>query len=445
VPSKSKVVALATLAATGVIAALFADPRVTPVTHPLWARMLLRAIEMDDAVKASVRASTVFATLSGRDSRVFAADASFETDGVVVTHVGPTQRLSAVAGTGEVKYAVAIVQGGDYRLRARLLGDPAHPVSAEIVPTSGEAAVRTFSLVPPREVGWIVGGTAHLDPGTYKTSLLLPAGTSLEYVEVVPPCVSPVEPLGGWKPDAITTADDLAVTAIRAMSMEDALAPADMPIEVSASHFSTEDGKDHEVKEGVEGSALKAGENGLKADLAVDLPEAGLYTLEAFVTAGNGQRWHADGCRKAVVCSNTPTGWHPVMTQAFSPGRHIFSVALADGAVVGGIRLVRRKDGADAYVAALRRAGFDPGEGPVTRQTAVSAMQFVRHLHTGRAPFCGDVPDPIPLGGQRLAAPATLAGTVAAPLSNVSSSKTPPLDGAILPPQERASPVQPAS
>ena len=53
---------------------LFGDPRVTPVTHPLWARLLLRALDMDDTANASSHASQVFGALSWRESLGLRAD-----------------------------------------------------------------------------------------------------------------------------------------------------------------------------------------------------------------------------------------------------------------------------------------------------------------------------------------------------------------------------------
>ena len=63
-----KSVVLAAVVATAALVPLFGDPRQTPVTHPLWARMLLRSLEMTDAVRASSQASQVFSALAPRDS-----------------------------------------------------------------------------------------------------------------------------------------------------------------------------------------------------------------------------------------------------------------------------------------------------------------------------------------------------------------------------------------
>ena len=105
---------------------------------------------------------------------------------------------------------------------------------------SGPRSPRAFRIVPEGVPGWGVGGTAHLDPGVYATSILLPEGAALEYVEVAPPCVNPVEPAGGWQAAGITTAEDLAVTALRALDREDALAPAASPLEHEAADFQTD-------------------------------------------------------------------------------------------------------------------------------------------------------------------------------------------------------------
>jgi hypothetical protein len=45
--SRRKTVALVFVAAAAALVPLFGDPRLTPVTHPIWARMLLRGLEMN--------------------------------------------------------------------------------------------------------------------------------------------------------------------------------------------------------------------------------------------------------------------------------------------------------------------------------------------------------------------------------------------------------------
>ena len=80
---------LKTLVLVGVVASaalvpLFGDPRQTPVTHPLWARMLLRSLEMTDAVRASAQASQVFSALAPRDSLAYSADRFLRAEGAAL-------------------------------------------------------------------------------------------------------------------------------------------------------------------------------------------------------------------------------------------------------------------------------------------------------------------------------------------------------------------------
>ena len=222
----------AILGAAVVVAALvplFGDPRQTPVTHAIWGRMLLRALDMTEAVRESAQASQVFATLSWRDSLSFTADGFASGDGVAVKDEAGVRRVVAGATPGEVAYAVAVVQGGDYQFRVRMAGEPARPATAEIASAPGGRTFKTLTFTPQAIAGWVAGGTAHLDPGSYRAAVLLPPGAALERVEVAPGCVASVEPPGGWQATAVTTVDDLAVTALRAMDVEAELPPPRPP------------------------------------------------------------------------------------------------------------------------------------------------------------------------------------------------------------------------
>ena len=136
---------------------------------------------------------------------------------------------------------------------------------------------------------------------------------------------------------------------------------------------------------------VSAGADGLRAIVTIDVPEAGLYSLEALLAPGDGQRWLVDGCRKAMVCPAGAPGWRPVLAQVLAKGRHLLVVTLAGGASLDRLRVERKKDAASDYVAALRRLGFDAGpEGPVSRATALEAARFVREKRRDRLAGCGD-------------------------------------------------------
>jgi hypothetical protein len=386
----------ALLASIGTLAAILplrGDPRVAPVTHPEWARLLLRALEVPDAVRATPRASHAFAALSWKTSLAFRGDDFTASDRVQLAGEG---NVVADAPSGEVTYPLSIVRPGDYRLRILAAGDPATPLTAEIRPYGQREAAATFDVAPAGVAGWLEAGTAHLDPGAYTASLVLPAGTRVEHVEVAPPCVNAVEPRGGWRPTAIVNATDLAVTALQAVDGESELPPAASPVEVPASAFQSDEPQMLTVDAGRPFVALHGGRDGLRAWAMFDLPEEGLYTLSVFGLKGAGQRWLTDHCLKAVLCPSPQEGqaeWWVVTTAAMAAGRHAIAVNLGAGSSVERIRLERKKAGDEDYVATLHRLGFDAGPaGNVTRAKAVDAMEWVRGRRRQSARVaCGDV------------------------------------------------------
>jgi hypothetical protein len=444
-----KTLVLAAVVGAAALVPLFGDPRSTPVTHALWARMLLRSLDMTDAVRTSSQASQVFATLAWRDSLSYPADRYLREQGASVRQEGGQAVLSASAGPAEVSYAVAVAQPGDYQLRARLSGQPGTPATAEILPMAGGPAVKSFTLFPAVETGWVFAGSTHLDPGAYAAQFLLPPGCTLSQVEIAPPCVNSIEPAGGWKPTAVTTTQDLAVTTLKAIDVEHELPPAATPIEITGDQFQVEVPvqavEARAQAQGLDAMTLRASHSGLRAIVAVELPEAGLYSISAFVSPGAGQRWLADGCRKAVVCPGPGTGWRPIMSQVFAAGRHTLVLTLGDGATVERVRVEQKKSQPSDYVATLKRLGFDPGpDGPVARGRALDAMRFVRDQRRSRvAALCGDVPpEPTPT-----ALPTQVAGSVTPapnqPPTQPVGPTEPPVGPPLLPPQSPATPVTP--
>jgi hypothetical protein len=403
VASRLKSLALTAIVAGAALVPLYGDPRATPVSHSEWARMLLRGLELDEMAAATQQASQAFSILSWRNSLALRADQYLRADGVAVDE----NFVRARGQDGEVVYPLAVVRGGDYRLRVRVSGDPASPAEAQIVPAGGSVPVKTLAIVPASLAGWVDAGIVHLDPGAYTAALALPSGTSLEQLEMVPPCLAPVEPLGGWRTTAITHADDVAVTLVKALDLESELPPAAAPIEVAA--------KDFEVAAGaavvpaavtdasaLEGYALRSGPNGLQAMVFVEVPEDGLYTLDAFGLVAGGQSWLGNACRKAVLCEEAVTPgirpeWRHVMTTELAAGRHFFTVILGPSASIERVRLTRRKRSAADYLDTVKRLGFDPGPpGPVTRRKAIDAMQWMRGRRLELAALSKPCGDPLP-------------------------------------------------
>lgn len=425
-----KTLALAALVGAGVIVPLFGDPRSSPVSHAEWARLLLRALELNDTVALSSQAGQAFSVLSWKSSLAYPGDRFMRADGVEVVKEGDVRRIVARAELAEASYSLSVVRQGDYRLRVKIAGDPANPAEAELMRFGSTDPMRSYTVVPSSVEAWLDVGTMHLDPGTYTASFSLPQGSSLANVEIAPPCLTPVEPTGGWRAAAITQTEDIAVTALRAIDQEHELPLADAPFEFTAGDFQADESVKSAAESGDEPAAagmwLKSGEQGAQAILFVDVPEDGIYSLSQLSLNTGGTSWMADACRKAVVCPKEDEGqsrleWNPVMTAPFTKGRHFFSVTLGKDSKIARVRFERKKDGPQDYLGTLRRLGFDPGPSgqAVGRNKAVDAMNWIQEHNPlrGQRAFCGEieVPSRLIATGEQPAPPVAQAQTANPP------------------------------
>jgi hypothetical protein len=424
---------------------LYGDPRPGAVSHAEWARLLLRGLDLlEPAARLGDQASMAFTTLSGRDSLSLASDQYIKGRGVEPLGEGASRRLRVSATVGEVSYAMAVARSGEYRLRLRLAGDPTLAAEAELAAV-GAGPKQTFSVVPGAMPGWVDAGSLRLTPGAYTASVLLPKGSELSFIELAPPCVNAIEPRGGWKAAAVARTDDVALTVLRALDLENELPPAAPPIELLGSDFQLEEPSLLAIPVSLNDKALRAGPRGSKAVVTAELPEPGLYTLSFFGTKGGGQSWGADRCRRAVLCPDTESvaSWHTVLSGEFSSGLHTFSVVLGAGAAVERLRLERKKDAAGDYVATVRRLGLELGpDGPVARERADAAWQFVKGRHgSGIEQSCGEVV----LSDTQIASAGPAAGPPGGgvvPPPGV-PPVNPPIGPPVLPPVPPASPILP--
>jgi hypothetical protein len=374
---------------------LYGDPRVSSVSHPEWGRMLLEGLDLAEALPRTSPASLVFSVLSWKTNLTQTAERYVHADGVALERE-PQRLLRAVADPGEAAYALAVARAGDYRVRVRLTGGTQQPAVVELARAGRDERGYEFSVRPPQVTGWVDAGVAHLAPGAWTASVSMPLGAALESIEIAPPCLSPIEPFGGWRSPKVTDTVDLAVTVIQALELESELPPGDTPIDIPARDFRPQDPQTLTVAQAVDGYVVAGGTRGIKVDVSAEAPEKGLYTLSFFGLRGEGQRWAADGCHKVIVCSapepERVPGWHVLGTLDLAAGRHLFTIALGPGATIERLRLERRKQAGEDYLATLRRLGFDPGpDGPVTRQKAEEAIDFLRRRRLERpTPDCGD-------------------------------------------------------
>ncbi|HEX9187548.1 MAG TPA: hypothetical protein VGB87_10775, partial [Vicinamibacteria bacterium] len=368
---------------------LYGDPPPdSAVSHPEWARQVLRGLSLlSDEPGVNDTAAQAFATLSGRDSRTFRADRFVRGRGV---ETGDGESIRAVGGIGEAVYALGIARPGDYRLRLQVAS--AQPAEAEMTKAGDTTLLRSFP-VPATDgaKGWVDAGTIHLDPGAYNAAVLLPEGGSLDFIELAPPCLEPIEPVGGWKAGAITTKDDVAVTLLQALDRESELPPSGSAIELDGSALRAEDGPPAPAGT----TSFQGGPRGARAVLMVDIPADGRYTLSVFGTHVGGQRWLADGCRKSLVCpsSDAIPAWRVVLTGRFQKGPHVFDTVIGPNTVVDLIRLEPKKDTPADYAATVARLGLDLGaDGPITREKVEEARRFLETRHAElQQELCGDI------------------------------------------------------
>lgn len=366
------------------------------ITHPEWARMVLRGLELlTGADDIHARASTAFATLAGHDSRSWSADGYSRAARIEVVNRDQMSVIRPTGVVGEAVYPLAVARPGDYQLRLHV-ATPI-PAEAEIAPFGEGEMLRSFVVPAEPVLGWVEAGVVHLDPGAYDASVLLPEGSVLERVELAPPCLHPIEPPGGWRPTAIATTADVAVTLLQAIELEHELPPAAAPLEYRGSDLLLDDGQapSEVAASPVEDGTFRGGPRGDRVVLFVTIPEDGLYTMSVFGRAPGGQRWMVDGCRKCTVCpspESTPQ-WRVVLSGRFGRGSHLFEASLGPDTLIERIRFERKKDSPADYVGAVERLGLELGpEGPIARDRAEEARRWLgRRKDRLVQEMCGDL------------------------------------------------------
>jgi hypothetical protein len=445
-----KGVALAALAAAAaILVPLYGAPRLGSVTHPDWAQMLLRALDLSAIVEqGGGNASLAFEALAWRTTFRIAHDRPFRSVGVEFVSGPPAAARTSSTIPGELGYRLAAARAGDYRVRLKL-GDAsvgqAQPVAVELTAEGQTKPVKSLSFTPQPLVE---SEATYLSAGVYTLSVGLPPGLLLESIEVVPPCLNSIEPKGGWKAAAIAQTGDVAVTVLQASDLESELPPAATPIELSSAAFQPMTGQvlRTSLKGDLEGFWLKADASGLQAVVQVNVPEPGLYTVYGYGLAGGGNSWLVDGCFKSVVCpsSERPESprWRPLLTAEFSSGRHSLAVTLASEAAIQRLKIERKKNSVDDYLATLRRLGLDLGtQRPVTRGEANDAMRFVEEKRRLAPSKCDDIflPSGALVAGLAMPSGATIGSGAAIPPAPPAGAPIVPLPGA------SASPLTPAS
>ena len=373
---------------------LYGDPvPAAAVSHPEWARMLLHGLDLlVDTAGVNDTAQQVFLTLSGRDSRALGAEQLVRGTHVEVVEEQGVRRIRPVGGIGEAVFALAVARPGEYRTRFYLAGPAA--AEAELTRAGQDKVLRRLNLPASTAMSWVDAGQVSLDTGAYEATVLLPPGAALEYVEIAPPCVHPIEPQGGWKPLGVATTEDVAVTVLQALDLETELPPAGEPLRFAGRDLVLDDGA--RAVQAAEGDgSFRSGPHGARVLLVAEVPEDGLYTLSALGAPVGGHHWVVDGCRTCIVCPSTdPTPrWRPILSAQLHKGRHFFAAHLGADTTLLALSLEPKKHAPFDYVATLSRLGLELGPtGPVSREKAEEARRFLERRRLAmRQELCPEI------------------------------------------------------
>jgi len=101
VPRLRSLIVAVPLAAVALVP-LYGDPRQSPVTHAEWARMVLRGLELDEALEPSRNASDVFTTLSWRTSLAYPAEEYQRRQGMEIQEQDGRRLLTVTDPIGKI-------------------------------------------------------------------------------------------------------------------------------------------------------------------------------------------------------------------------------------------------------------------------------------------------------------------------------------------------------
>ncbi len=127
---------------------------------------------------------------------------------------------------------------------------------------------------------------------------------------------------------------------------------------------------------------LSSGGSLVTAVARFNVPEKGVYSIDARYVSARPVRWNMDSCLRVVTCPVTPSqiGRRRGLALELEPGPHEIEVTLAPNSKLDRVEVQRRDGSAKAYRDVVEDEGFkigDPDDN-VLRRDALSAA---RRLH----------------------------------------------------------------
>lgn len=442
-------VVVSSLAVLGV-ALGFGIAQSTVVTQAEWAVYLAQGLGLDWNLPPNPKSNHYLARLQWTKSVEFQAAQMLGGSTAILSQDGSIQ--SSLGSPAEALYEVAMLRAGDYGFRVKLAGGGALLKVAD----------QTFELYQPgSETRWVDLNRVRLSPGNHKLSLMLPQGTRADAIGVTPPCMLPVEPVGGWNPLEPLRFEEMAVTLAKALDLEQNLPEVGEPVIIRGEEFvrtlSFPYEENAETGEN-EPFWLTTGGSIVTAVARFHVPEPGVYSIETRYLSVRPVRWNMDSCLRVITCPVTPAqaGRRRSLALELDAGEHEIEVTLGPGAKLDRIAVQRRDGSAEAYLNVVEDEGFKMGEAEknVLRRDALSAARRLRDrflklasarcedslvaieaMATARAIQVSSSPDPTSPGN----APAAAAGATQVTFTD---PVFPPVD---VDDPRVASPVQPSS
>ena len=374
-------VGLLLLAVLGTTALGFGIAQSTVVTHAEWGVYMAQALRLDWNLPPNPKSEHYLARLDWTYSIEFEASQMLEGS---TARAGEDGAIEAVPGVpAEALYEIATLRPGDYTFRVKMGGGGA------ILKVSDHE----YELFQPEPLPrWMDLDRVPLDSGALPMSLMLIDGARVETLGVTPPCMLPVEPSGGWQPLATLTYGNLAETLARALDLEKKLPEMGDSLRIRGEEFRRtlvypyeEDAEPVDVS--VTSALgdddlfwLSAGPNIVSAVARFEVPEKGIYSIEARYFSSRPLRWNIDRCLRVVTCPLVPNqsgANRRSLALELDAGEHEIEVTLPPGAKLDRIEVQRRDNSSEEYLRVASDQGFKLGDadGPVRRRDAVRAAR----------------------------------------------------------------------
>ena len=346
----------------------------TVVTQAEWAVYLAQGLGLDWNLPPNAKSNHYLARLQWTKSVEFQAAQMLEGSTASPSPDGSVR--SSLASPAEAFYEVSMLRAGDYGFRVKLAGGGALLKVAD----------QTYELYQPgADSRWVDLNRVRLSPGSHKLSLMLPQGTRADALGVTPPCMLPVEPRGGWRPLEALRFEEMAVTLAKALDLEQNLPALGEPITVRGEEFvRTLSFPFEEALPTVEDEPfwLATGGSIVTAVARFQVPEAGVYSIEARYLSERPVRWNMDSCLRVITCPVTPAqaGRRRSLALELDAGEHEIEVTLGPGSKLDRIEVQRRNGSTGAYIEVVEDEGFKMGEAEenVLRRDALSAARRLR-------------------------------------------------------------------